>query len=68
MRYKDKTVLNTYASSGIGYQTAIEFAKQGANLILVGRRKYKLDQFEDKLKQYNIKCLISIQCKLIGNV
>ena len=60
MRYKDKTVLITGASSGIGYQTAIEFAKQGANLILVGRRKDKLDQLEDKLKQYDIKCLVCV--------
>ena len=58
MRYKDKTVLITGASSGIGYQTAIEFAKQGANLVLVARRKNKLDQLASKLDQYKIKYLV----------
>ncbi|MFB5632860.1 MAG: SDR family NAD(P)-dependent oxidoreductase, partial [Nitrosopumilus sp.] len=43
MDFKNKTVLITGASSGIGKQTAIEFAKQGANIILVARRKEKLD-------------------------
>ncbi len=57
MKYKDKTVLITGASSGIGYQTAIEFAKRGANLILVARRETRLNQLAEKLKQYNIKCL-----------
>ena len=44
MNYKNKTVLITGASSGIGKQTAIEFAKLGSNIILVARRKDKLNK------------------------
>jgi short-subunit dehydrogenase len=35
--FKNKVVLITGASSGIGKDTAIEFAKKGANIVLVSR-------------------------------
>ena len=43
MDFKNKLVLITGASSGIGKETALEFAKLGANIVLVARRKEKLD-------------------------
>jgi short-subunit dehydrogenase len=52
--FKNRTVLITGASSGIGKQTAIEFAKQGANIILVARRKEKLDELASELEKFNI--------------
>ena len=58
MDFKNKVVLITGASSGIGKQTAIEFAKLGSNIILVARRKNKLEQVENELKQFNIKTLV----------
>ena len=39
MDFKNKVVLITGASSGIGKQTAIEFAKLGANLVLSCKKK-----------------------------
>lgn len=39
MDFKGKTVLITGASSGIGKESAIQFARKGANLILIARRK-----------------------------
>jgi len=39
MNFKDKVVLITGASSGIGKESAIEFAKLGANIVLVAIRK-----------------------------
>jgi len=56
--FKNKVVLITGASSGIGKQTAIEFAKLGSNIILVARRKDKLEQVENELKQFNVTTLI----------
>ena len=58
MDFKNKVVLITGASSGIGKQTAIEFAKLGSNIILVARRKNKLEQVENELKQFNVTTLV----------
>ena len=61
MDFKNKTVLITGASSGIGKQTAIEFAKLGANIILVARRKEKLDELANELDKFNVTILVC-QC------
>ncbi len=58
MDFKNKVVLITGASSGIGKQTAIEFAKLGSNIILVARTKNKLEQVENQLKQFNVTTLV----------
>jgi len=58
MDFKDKTVLITGASSGIGKETAIQFAKKGSNVILVARRKQKLEQIAGDLKKYNTSILV----------
>ncbi|CED83708.1 probable nadp()-dependent dehydrogenase acting on 3-hydroxy acids [Phaffia rhodozyma] len=42
-RLEDKTVLITGSSGGIGKATAILFAKAGANLVLLARRKTELE-------------------------
>ena len=48
----------TGATSGIGYYSAIEFAKLGYNLIITGRRKERFENIEKELKEnYNIKVL-----------
>lgn len=39
-----KTVLITGASAGIGWASAIALAEEGANLVLTGRRKERLDE------------------------
>ena len=44
MHYKGKTALITGASSGIGLAYAKEFARRGANLVLVARRVELLDK------------------------
>lgn len=58
MKFKDRVVLITGASSGIGEAAAIEFAKNGSNVILVGRRKEKLIEVEKKLSKYHVSTLV----------
>ncbi len=60
MDFKSKVVLITGASSGIGKQTAIEFAKLGANIVLVARRKDKLEQVENELKEFHTSVLSEV--------
>jgi len=59
--FKNKIVLITGASSGIGKQSAIEFAKLGASVILIARRKEKLDELANELKKFNVQTL-ALQC------
>ena len=60
MNFENKVVVITGASSGIGEATAEKFAKNGANLVLVARRKEKLEQVEKNLSQYSVKTLICV--------
>ena len=58
MELKNKTILITGASSGIGKACAETFAKYGANLLLVARRKNILDEIAEKLiTKHRIKIL-----------
>ena len=57
MKFKNKVIVITGASSGIGEASAIEFAKNGANIVLVGRKKSKLIDVEKKLSKYKISTL-----------
>ena len=53
-----KTALITGATSGIGRATAHEFAKQGINLVLCGRRQQRLDSVQNALsKETNVHTL-----------
>jgi len=61
MDFKNKVVLITGSSSGIGKETAIEFAKLGANIVLVARRKDKLEQVANELKEFHVSTLVC-QC------
>ena len=50
-----KTIFITGASTGIGKATAIEFAKEGHNLILCARQIDKLETIKEMLeKQYEV--------------
>lgn len=54
-RLKDKTVLITGATAGIGKATALEFAAQGAHVVLTGRRAERLEDLCDQIEStYNV--------------
>lgn len=73
-RFKEKTVIVTGAGSGIGRATALRFAKEGANVVLVGRTQATLEQTVELLPQdhtwihadnhLSITCDISIQVQV----
>ena len=58
MDFKNKVVIITGASSGIGKSCAEEFAKRGANLVLAARQFVTLCEITADLeKKYGIKAL-----------
>ncbi len=63
---KNKVVIITGASSGIGEACAIEFANKGANIVIAARNMDKLDAVAVKIKKIGVdvlavKCDVSIQ-------
>lgn len=61
-RFVGRTVMVTGASSGIGLAVARAFASEGAQLVLIARRKESLDQIAKDLRnlyQTNVKCLVA---------
>lgn len=55
--FKDKVVVITGASAGVGRATAWEFAKQGAKIALFAREPIKLDATAKEVEQYGGKAL-----------
>lgn len=73
-RFKEKTVIVTGAGSGIGRATAIRFAREGANVVLVGRTTQTLEETASEFPQDRtwihtdnyliVACDISIQTQV----
>ncbi len=62
MKLKDKVVIITGASSGIGKSLAYEFAKRGANLVLGARQYVALCEITQDLEQkYGVRA-VAIHC------
>lgn len=61
INFKEKVVLITGATSGIGEATAKLFAEYGAFVVLVGRNKDKGEKIETEIKQKNQEAFF-IQC------
>jgi dehydrogenase/reductase SDR family member 7B len=57
MKLKDKVVIITGATSGIGEACALTFGKEGAKIVITGRNQEKLDQSSSHLKSLGIEVL-----------
>lgn len=55
--FKNKVILVSGASDGLGQCAAIEYAKLGADLVLLGRNRQKLAQTIDNISQYPVQTL-----------
>ncbi|GAV79562.1 adh_short domain-containing protein [Cephalotus follicularis] len=62
---EDKVVIITGASSGIGEQIAYEYAKRGANLVLVARREQRLWGISEKAGRIGAKHVMIIAADVI---
>jgi NADP-dependent 3-hydroxy acid dehydrogenase YdfG len=58
MNIKEKVVIITGASSGIGEATALKLAKEGAKVVLTARSKTKLKELAKKIKADNGTALV----------
>ncbi|MBQ9017905.1 SDR family oxidoreductase [Candidatus Saccharibacteria bacterium] len=50
------------ASSGLGQQMALAFARQGANLVILARRVERLAEFEPKLREAGAEDVLAVRC------
>lgn len=55
--FKGKTVLVTGASSGLGRATALQFAREGARLIIAARREKELSDVRREIEALGGECL-----------
>ena len=55
---KNKTIIITGASQGIGKEIAKTCAKFGSNLVLLSRNKFKLKKIVDNIKAHNNQQII----------
>ena len=58
---KNRVAVITGASSGLGRQMAIAFAKQGASLAILARRKDRLESVKKEIEENGSECL-AIKC------
>jgi len=55
--FRGQTVLVTGGGRGIGKQTALAFARFGANLVIAGRKPENLDPTAEEIRRASVECL-----------
>jgi short chain dehydrogenase len=58
LRFEDKIVAITGASSGIGRASALAFAREGATTVLASRSEEKLERVADEIRSFNSRVLV----------
>ena len=61
---KGKIAVVSGASSGLGQQMALAFARQGASLVILARRIERLDEFKPKLIKAGAKEVLALKCDI----
>lgn len=59
---KGKVAVVSGASSGLGKQMALAFARQGADLVILARRLERLEEFKPELMKAGAKKVLAIKC------
>ena len=59
---KGKVAVVSGASSGLGQQMALAFARQGAKLVILARRVERLEDFKPKLIQEGAEDVLALKC------
>ena len=65
-QYKDKSVLVTGASGGLGAEIAREMARRGARVVLVARRQDQLDQITAEITGFGGSAMACV-CDLVND-
>jgi len=73
LRFKEKVVLVTGASSGIGRATACEFAREGARVVLAARRLDACEQCAAEIREQGgeavaVRCDMTIEEEVMATV
>lgn len=55
---KNKNVIVTGASSGIGKETSVRLAMEGANIVLAARSEDKLELLRKELSEFDVKVIV----------
>ena len=66
-RLKGKTAIVTGGNSGVGEATALLFAKEGANVVICGRRKDALDAVASKVVGIDESKILAVQADISVN-
>lgn len=66
MNFKDKNVVITGGSTGIGFATAKAFIEAGANVLITGRNGDNLKNAEERINNPKLKTLISDTSAMSG--
>ena len=59
---KGQVAVVSGASSGLGQQMALALARQGASLVILARRKERLEEFKPKLEKAGAKKVVAYKC------